>query len=213
MWLRWLEYTLVFWLLPCVLFIFHENLAAWAIPILLLVTSFSLFLLAKEQIMAEQWRKAKTLSLEQLKPLLLPFLVLVISIGVLTFFLVPDKLFDLPINHPSSWLLILLLYPVISVLPQELLFRTFFFHRYKPLFASKPLRALLSASSFGFAHIIYGNVLAVILSFFAGLFFSYRYIQTKSLIIVSIEHSLWGAFVFTIGLGSYFIAHNSVYLS
>ena len=97
------------------------------------------------------------------------------------------------------------LYPALLVLPQELLFRCFFFHRYESLFGGKTwLLILCNAASFGLSHLFYGNWIAPTLSFVGGLLFAWRYATTRSLAAVSLEHALWGNYLFTIGIGWYF---------
>ena len=49
----------------------------------------------------------------------------------------PDWFLEFPRNRPDTYWTIMLLYPLMSVPPQELVYRTFFFHRYGAL-----LRAL-----------------------------------------------------------------------
>lgn len=98
----------------------------------------------------------------------------------------------------------MVLYPLLSVLPQEFLFRAFFFHRYQPLFGEGAGIVLASALAFGFVHIIFGNWLAVVLSFFGGLLFATTYRLNRSMPLVWLEHALFGNLIFTIGLGRYF---------
>jgi membrane protease YdiL (CAAX protease family) len=53
-------------------------------------------------------------------------------------------------------------------------------------------------------HIIFHNWLAVVLTFIGGILFTKRYIDTKSLVASIIEHSLYGVWLFTCGLGMFF---------
>ncbi|MET7397750.1 CPBP family intramembrane glutamic endopeptidase [Dactylosporangium sp. NPDC005572] len=115
-----------------------------------------------------------------------------------------EHLFDLPRHNPGLWVLIVIAYPVVSVYPQELLFRAFLLHRYAPLFRSPTVGAGASAVAFGFAHILFGNVLAVALTLVGGWLFARRYQQTRSLFVVCVEHALYGLLIFTVGLGRYF---------
>jgi membrane protease YdiL (CAAX protease family) len=100
------------------------------------------------------------------------------------------------------------LYPVVSVYPQGVLYRAFFLHRYAGLLPATPAGelALLVASgaAFGFLHIIFRNPLAVVLTFFGGILFAWRYKETESLSVSSFEHALYGCWLFTVGLGQYF---------
>jgi membrane protease YdiL (CAAX protease family) len=94
-----------------------------------------------------------------------------------------------------------------SVAVQELVYRTFFFHRYGALFGRAWwLAILLSGVLFGLGHIVIGTQLAVYSTMATGMLFAYRYVATRSFWAVFIEHTLWGALVFTIGLGQFFFA-------
>ena len=126
------------------------------------------------------------------------------------YILKPQLLFLLPLEHTQLWLGTLLIYPICSVVPQEIIFRTFFFHRYKGIIPSKQARCLLSSASFALAHAIYGNWLAVLLSGIAGLLFGYRYLTTRSTLVVVVEHSIWGSYLFTVGIGIYFLTTYTV---
>ncbi len=116
----------------------------------------------------------------------------------------PESLFHFPRERPGTWAVLLSLYPLLSVLPQELLFRVFFFHRYGPLWSGTATPVLVSALVFGLAHLVYGSGLAVALATIGGLFFSWTFARTGSLLLVVVEHSLYGALLFTIGLGGHF---------
>lgn len=118
----------------------------------------------------------------------------------------PRQFLSLPTGRPDAWLSLMLLYPLLSALPQEIAYRTFFFHRYAPLFAGRPwLAVAANGVMFGFAHVIYGSLVSVGLSAGLGLVLAWRYWRTRSLWLVWLEHALWGNFVFTIGLGHYFM--------
>jgi membrane protease YdiL (CAAX protease family) len=95
-------------------------------------------------------------------------------------------------------------YPVLSVYPQGVLYRAFFFERYVDLFPGKWAMILASAAAFSFLHIIFRNWLAVGLTLAGGVLFALRYQETDSLATSSFEHSLYGCWLFTVGLGQYF---------
>ena len=117
----------------------------------------------------------------------------------------PDRFLAMPRYATQFWYFLLVAYPVLSVLPQELVFRTFFFHRYGPLFGDWHwLAILVNGLVFGFAHIIFGNWFAVIGTALIGVLFAYRYETTRSFWAVWIEHSLYGCLIFTVGLGRFF---------
>ena len=61
-----------------------------------------------------------------------------------------------------------------------------------------------SAIVFAYAHILFINPVAPVLSLLAGYFFASTYAKYKSLALVTIEHALYGNMIFTLGLGYYF---------
>jgi membrane protease YdiL (CAAX protease family) len=107
-------------------------------------------------------------------------------------------------QNPAFWAVVMVLYPVLSVYPQGLLYRAFFFERYGELFPGKWAMIVASAAAFAFVHIIFRNWLAVGLTLAGGLLFAVRYAQTGSLATTGFEHSLYGCWLFTVGLGQYF---------
>src|SRR5262249_60664800 len=95
-------------------------------------------------------------------------------------------------------------YPLFSVYPQELLFRAYFFRRYQGLFGTGAGLIAAAALAFSFVHIIFGNWISVALTLIGGVLFGMTYRQSGSLLLTSIEHAVFGNFLFTIGLGEYF---------
>jgi membrane protease YdiL (CAAX protease family) len=98
----------------------------------------------------------------------------------------------------------MVMYPIASVYPQEVIFRAFFLCRYTAIFGDGWTILLASAATFAYAHILFGNGVAVGLSFLGGLLFAWRYRTTQSLLVSSIEHALYGQLIFTVGLGEFF---------
>jgi membrane protease YdiL (CAAX protease family) len=97
----------------------------------------------------------------------------------------------------------MLLYPLLSVWPQEVIFRRFFFARYQEIFGAAGL-VPASALAFGFAHIIFLNWVAVAMTLAGGAIFATDYARYRRLGLACLEHSLYGCLIFTIGLGQYF---------
>jgi membrane protease YdiL (CAAX protease family) len=124
----------------------------------------------------------------------------------------PVEFLAFPSYRPELWAAVMILYPLLSALPQELVYRTFFFHRYGPLFRSRRWIAVaLNGALFGFAHVIIGNGVAITLSGALGLLLAYRYSRTRSVWAVWIEHTLYGWLAFTVGLGRYFFTGVSMF--
>ncbi|MDZ7772692.1 MAG: CPBP family intramembrane glutamic endopeptidase [Balneolaceae bacterium] len=126
------------------------------------------------------------------------------AILTLTLLVQPGQLLGFPQGAPWRWGMVMLLYPFLSALPQELLYRSWFFRRYRPLFGAEAGMVLASALSFSFLHVIYDNPWALGLSFAGGLLFASTYRRSRSLMVVAAEHALYGCLVFTIGMGGYF---------
>ena len=123
----------------------------------------------------------------------------------LVMWMTPGNLFDLPEKHFRLWVLLCASYPLLSAYPQEIIYRLFLFKRYKRLLSTKILRITASAVTFGFAHIIYGSGLSVMLTLVAGFYLAWVYTRTKSVLYTTILHCVFGFLVFTLGLGQYFI--------
>ncbi|MCL7765013.1 CPBP family intramembrane metalloprotease [Polaribacter sp. Z014] len=133
-------------------------------------------------------------------------LIKLVIIAVLTvvyvWFTDSKSLFTVMLNKPKLWVLILLFYSLFSVYPQEVMYRTFFFKRYKNLFKNETLFILLNALLFSLAHLFFKNTLVLLLTFIGGILFAITFKNTKSTLLVSIEHSIYGCWLFTVGMGS-----------
>lgn len=138
------------------------------------------------------------------KQLIWRILAAALTILLLVMLVQPSNLFGFPREQPVVWMVVILLYPLLSAMPQELIYREYFFQRYKALFTSDRVRAFASAVAFSFLHIVYDNVWAVGLSLAGGLLLADTYLKTRSLYWVSVEHALYGCLIFTIGMGNYF---------
>lgn len=116
----------------------------------------------------------------------------------------PQYLFYCPKNHITVWLSILWSYPLLAVYPQEIIYRGFLFHRYRYLFGKSRYLMHASAWVFSFGHIIYYHPFSLLFTLVGGYLFAYTYGKSRSLLAASIEHALYGCFLYTIGLGRYF---------
>jgi membrane protease YdiL (CAAX protease family) len=118
--------------------------------------------------------------------------------------LVPERVLELPRRRPEMWLAIMLFYPLLSALPQELIFRALFFRRYGVLFPEERVALAVNATVFSFAHLFYQNPVAIGLTLVGGVIFAWSYMRTGSFLLVLILHALAGQIIFTSGLGIYF---------
>ncbi len=142
----------------------------------------------------------------ELIKILIMFGISAIVMVALIWIIDSSKMFLLLRTNPWLLLMISIFYPIFSVVPQGLAYRSLFFHRYGDLFPGDSLKIISSAAVFAFAHILYKNWMVLALSFAAGLIFSYRYYKTKSLAISVLEHALYGVWLFTCGLGYFFVS-------
>jgi membrane protease YdiL (CAAX protease family) len=196
------EFVAIFIAVPVL--IYYRRIPNFPIPYLL-VGATAAFLLLKHdptfdsaQLFA--WGNARA----YLAPMLLRDAVCLLLLGFAVRFLAPDLLFSLVKKSPALWVLVMLLYPLLSAYPQELLYRAFFFHRYAPLFGNGWGMLLASALAFGFVHIIFRNNLAVVLCVIGGFLFAFTYQRSGSLLLTCFDHAIFGNFLFTIGLGQFF---------
>jgi membrane protease YdiL (CAAX protease family) len=141
---------------------------------------------------------------ENMKPILTRWVFA--SIGMLAFiyFYDPERVFFLVKERPQIIPFLLLMYPLLSALPQEFIFCSFFFERYKAFFKTQTVMIIASAVVFAYAHVLFINIVAPSLSLIAGVIFAMTYAKTKSLALVTIEHGLYGNVLFLVGLGWYF---------
>jgi hypothetical protein len=199
-----LEFCALFLGLPLIFFVhpsrWNIHLAMWAVAVYALLTlkragDFSL----RQLWHGNGWPTA------QRKIVLIRFCIAVPLVILLTAYLAPGRLFSFPLERPWFWLLIMVLYPVLSVVPQELIFRSFFFRRYQPLFKKEWMMIAVSAFVFGFAHIVFHNTVSPTLSAIGGLMFASSYSQHRALKWAAIEHATYGCLVFTAGIGFYFL--------
>ena len=121
----------------------------------------------------------------------------------------PDALLTLPREAPGLMLAIALLYPFLSALPQEIVFRPLFFRRYNSLLpADTRAQVVLNAAVFSAAHLMYWSWIVCAMTFAGGLVFAWSYRVRKNFPEALVLHSLAGIVVFTLGLGIFFYSGN-----
>ncbi len=115
----------------------------------------------------------------------------------------PLRLWEWPL---PGWEMALLLatYPLLSVYPQELVYRELFLRRYALLFPGPQAWMTASAAAFAWLHVIFGNLVAPALTLLGGLLFAQTYLATRSLRLTILEHTLYGGLVFLVGIGEFF---------
>jgi membrane protease YdiL (CAAX protease family) len=107
-------------------------------------------------------------------------------------------------NSNPKLLVMVLLYPFFSALPQELIFREFFFYRYQDLFRKPKILVAVNVVLFAFAHLYFMNWIVIVFTLVGGALFAITYQQTRSLLVVTLEHSIYGLVILSSGLWEYF---------
>lgn len=130
------------------------------------------------------------------------FFFLVILSCLYVLFFDSEHFFQVVLQKPKLWSIILLVYAILSVYPQELIYRTFFFTRYTGLFKSKELLIFMNAILFSLGHLFFKNELVLLLTFVGGIVFALTFQRTQSTLLVSIEHAIYGCWLFTVGMGN-----------
>ncbi len=138
------------------------------------------------------------------KVILVRFLVISVIFLIIVFVFRPESLFNIIKQRPFIWIMIMIFYPLWSAYPQELIYRAYFFYRFKFLIKNEIIFIVFNAVLFSFSHIIFNNWIALSFTFIASILFSFTYLKSNSLMVVFIEHALYGNMIFTIGLGEYF---------
>jgi CAAX protease family protein len=201
---RWLEMAGIFLGVPLLLsgdlVPHHKIIAMLAICIVCLVLLLFDKTFDRSRFGLNGFRNWCTLSMR--------FMIIASCLSLYVILAEPGNFLAILRHNPSNWALIMISYPVLSVVPQEIIFRAFFFHRYSSLFTHKRVSILINGALFAFAHILFRNWVAVIGSFVVCLLWAMTYLESRSLLVVSIEHALYGNFVFTLGLGYYFYTPN-----
>lgn len=136
------------------------------------------------------------------KTTFIKFLIIATITTLFVWFTNQENLFSILLEKPKLWIFILFFYSVFSVYPQEFVYRTFFFQRYQILFKNKLTFIFINASLFSLAHILFKSSLVLLLTFIGGILFAYTYKESKSTLLVSIEHAIYGSWLFTVGMGN-----------
>ncbi|NLF23259.1 MAG: CPBP family intramembrane metalloprotease [Lentisphaerae bacterium] len=198
--MRWIEFLALYLLMPVALF--YTLPPRGILPVLWVAGLAGWFLLRADPGPDPLPRRLYSRRRE-LGVILLRFAVVAVLLTAALWLHRPGWLFRFPRSSPRFWLLVMGMYPLISVLPQGVLYRQLFERRYAPLFSSPRASWMIGSLVFGFAHLPFGNLWAVGFPFLGGLLFLRTYRRTGSLALSCIEHGLYGDLLFTIGWGVY----------
>ena len=195
---RILELFILFVSMPALLLVpIHPGIKA---GIILVAVGYAIYITTRKKLVKKHvlfsMPKTKHWRIQALRTALL----IGISIPFMYFFH-PEDLFIVARKNVGMLIGISFFYSVFSVFPQEFLYRTFFYTRYADLFANKVGLIIVNAVLFSFAHIVFLNPLVLAITFVGGIIFSLTYLKTKSVLITSIEHAIYGSWIFAVGMG------------
>ncbi len=105
--------------------------------------------------------------------------------------------FDLKNFH--YLILLSLFYLIFSVIPQEIIFRYYFFTRYENVFKNKCILIITNSLAFSIFHVIYLDIKIIFITFIGSLLLSSNYVQFKSLILVILQHFFFAQILLTLG--------------
>lgn len=121
----------------------------------------------------------------------------------------PEALWMIVRRNPELMAMIALGYPVVSALPQEVVFRVLFFERYAPILPSRIApQIVLNATIFALAHVMYWSWIVLALTFAGGLLFAWSYRVRGNFPEAVVLHSVAGVALFLLGMGVYFYSGN-----
>lgn len=202
--LLWAECLVLFFILPGALYFLRHELAFRVVPLVMgLALGCGLYLARRPDFDRKIFYVSNGFSIH-LRRILYLFLPSAGVIFLLAWHFLPEHFLTLPQDRPGIWALMMLIYPLLAAYPQEIVFRGFFFERYKCLLPNESALLVVNGLSFGLDHALYGNWLAPVLATFGGILFGYRYLRSGSLVLAGLEHGLWGNLLFTSGWGWFF---------
>lgn len=197
-----LEFTLLFFGAPLYIY-FEPNLIHPSILVLPILIGIFIYL---KRLPDFKFKGLVKFSVSKKEVLFhsLTFVVVTSVMITIIYFFDRDNLFNLLRSNPFILLMLCIFYPLFSAYGQEIIYRTFLFHRYRNLFKTNSILILASGISFSFVHIVYYSHLSIILTLILGVYLARTYLDTKSVLFVAILHGAYGNMVFFIGMGNYF---------
>lgn len=207
LWLR-IEFVALFVIAPVLMAVFVPP--TWLFPILFAVTAVGFLLL--HFTVGFAWSSL----FERAEEVDLILSAVFIAVTVLSCFVVMwlfqrDMMFVLVRERPMVLIFIVVLYPLLSALPQELVYRVLYFERYADILPQDvKSNIVLNAALFGLAHLMYWHAIPIVMTFFGGLVFAYSYKLRLNFLEAWMLHSVAGIVLFVFGMGAYFYSGNVV---
>jgi hypothetical protein len=202
---RWLEFLLLYGVGPSVFaVVVHRFGYRGAMAPVLWVLSLLLFVALYGDPAFDRaclWRLP--LSHPHVRVMVLRFVILGTALLGLGRYFAPERFLWIARTRPLVFLLLAVGYPVLSVIPQGLIWRVFFVQRYAALFTSPLTLVAVGAVAFSLAHLTFRNGVAIFVTAIGGALFLETYIETQSMLLAALEHGVYGVTAFTAGLGKF----------
>jgi membrane protease YdiL (CAAX protease family) len=122
----------------------------------------------------------------------------------------PGQMFLLWRMRPELLAAVIVLYPFLSALPQEVVFRALYFGRYGAILPGGRIALMLNAAVFALAHLMFWNWIVLVMSFAGGLVFAHAWTVRRSFPQAVLLHAVAGWVLFTFGMGMFFYSGNIV---
>lgn len=173
------------------------------VPVLWLVSLCILLALYLDPTFDAKVLWALPLDAATLEPTLLRFAGLGSALLLYGRWLSPGSFLDLPRKRPRLWLMFVVGYPLLSAVPQGLIWRVFLAHRYASLFGDQITLVCFGAAAFSLAHLAFWNLTAIAVTALGGALFLWTYLHTHSMLLAAFEHGAYGIVAFSAGFGPY----------
>ena len=204
-----LELIILFGALPLVLLIMRSNgIRVPPLPLLWIGAVACVILMRRDgrrgagvSTEAEE-RRTNTTRADLIEALLLVSLCSVLLLALYPL-ITTSPMFEFPRERPIVWLVVLCLYPILSVVPQGIIFRRWFTLRYTSLLGSGGTMIVIGALCFGCSHMLFGNVVAPVITAIGGALFMRTCLKSGSGWLADLEHAVLGNVAFTIGYGQW----------
>ena len=200
------------WLELGILYVIAPSAFAWLVrrfdyrgamfPLLWILTALCLWLLLRSPTFDRDLLLSLPLTHPHLRVVAVRFCVSVAALAIVSRVTAPAWFLWLPRQRPGLWWTLVFGYPWASALPQGIIWRVFFVHRYAQLFDHVTLLAV-GGAAFGIAHLTFRNPIAIAMTAVGGVIFLDTYLATRSMLLATLEHGAYGIMVFTFGLGRY----------
>lgn len=174
-------------------------------PVLLGMTAVGLWLLARTD--GFEWAELRRGRVDGWLVAGFAVVVVAVSAGAVEAF-APASFLGLIRRNPEFYGVIVVLYPILSALPQELLFRVLYYRRYGALLPGGGAGLALNGAVFSLAHLMFWSWVVSAMTFAGGAIFAWAYARRGSFPLAVVLHSVAGWVLFGIGLGAFFYLGN-----